>query len=127
MSKRDDGQWTDDIAFHKSPLSQSQPIQAKKPDGALPSKEKYEFEGKLLTPDIVETIFLQWSGCGDSAYLTIRKWSEYVRVYHEERGGLSNQGNLANIVGTALISIQRQGLARQKYSKDSPSGVWKIF
>ena len=127
MTKRDDGQWADNIAFHKSPLYQPQEKKAKSVVASVPFKGEYEFEGKPLTSDIVETILFRCSDQGESSYFTIREWSEYVRIYHEQRGGLSMQGNLANIVGTALISLQRQGFACQKYSKDNPSGVWKIF
>ena len=127
MNKRDDSQWADNIAFHRSPLYQPQLKEAKEPNEALPSEEKYEFEGKPLTSDIVGTILFRRSEQEASPYFTIREWAEYVRTYHEERGGLSMQGNLANIVGTSLISLQRRGCARQKSSNRHPSGIWKIF
>lgn len=120
--KKDDSQRADNITS-PPPFYPQQSEKTEIPDAA----EKYEFKGKPLTPNIVETIFLRWSKCRDSDYLTIRQWSEYVTIYHEERGGLSTQGKLANIVGAALISLQRQSLARQKYSTESPSGVWKIL
>ena len=93
----------------------------------LPFGKKNEFEGKPLTSDIVETILFRRSEQEESLYFTIREWAEYVRTYHEERGGLSMQGNLVNIVGTSLISLQRRGRARQKSSNRYPSGIWKIF
>ena len=127
MSKRDDGQWADNIASHGNPFYQPQPKEAKKPDEVLPFGKKNEFEGKPLTSDIVETILFRRSEQEESLYFTIREWAEYVRTYHEERGGLSMQGNLVNIVGTSLISLQRRGRARQKSSNRYPSGIWKIF
>ena len=115
------------LANHKSPFYQPKEKKTKAPDTARTSKGKYEFEGRPLTPDIVETILFRRSEQEASPYFTIREWAEYVRTYHEERGGLSMQGNLANIVGTSLISLQRRGRARQKSSNRHPSGIWKIF
>ena len=94
MSKRGDGQWADNIASHGNPFYQPQPKEAKKPDEVLPFGKKNEFEGKPLTSDIVETILFRRSEQEESLYFTIREWAEYVRTYHEERGGLSMQGNL---------------------------------
>ncbi|MYC77468.1 YHYH domain-containing protein [Candidatus Poribacteria bacterium] len=126
-SKRDNVQWADNTVSHRHPLYPPQSNRSKKPNEVLLSKEKYQFEGKPLTSDIVENILFRCSEREDSPYFTIREWSEYVRTYHEERGGLPMRGNLPNIVGTSLISLNRKGRARQKFSPRNSSGVWKIF
>lgn len=126
-SKRDNVQWVDNTVSHRHPPYPPQSNRAKKPNEVLLSKEKYEFEGKPLTSDIVENILFRCSEREDSPYFTIREWSEYVRTYHEQRGGLPMRGHLPNIVGTSLISLNRKGRARQKFSPRNSSGVWKIF
>ena len=126
-SKRDNVQWVDNTVSHRHPLYPPQSNGAKKPNEVLLSKEKYEFAGKPLTSDIVEKILLRCSEREDFLYFTIREWSEYVRIYHEKRGGLSMQGNLANIVVTSFMSLEKQGRARQKYLRGNSTGVWRVF
>ena len=130
ISKKDDGQWAQSLANHKSPFYQPKEKNTKAPDTARTSKGKYEFEGRPLTSDIVETILLQWSKQAGSPEFTIPEGAKCMRAYHEASGGLPMQGkvgrDLVNIVGTSLISLQRKGRARQKFSGYNSSGIWKI-
>ena len=130
MRKKDDGQWAQNLANHKSPFYQPKEKNTEAPDTARTSKGKYKFEGQPLTPDIVETILLQWSMRAGSPEFTIREAAKCMRAYHEASGGLPMQGevgtDLVNIVGTSLISLQRKGRARQKFSRYNSIGIWKI-
>ena len=93
----------------------------------------YEFDGTPLTQYVAETILTQWAikestyvRGEKSSWLTVAKWAEYMRAYHEQNGGKPPAEDLVNIVAQALISLDRKGYARQM-ARDNSTGKWKLF
>lgn len=144
MSKRDDGQWATNIAFHRSPLYPKpekagadtarvkRKPKAKTNAGMATKKPNYESKRECSIQNIVETILLQWTEREEpkvkrteSPYRTIREWTAYVRVHYKKCGELPAQKDLVNIVAKSLISLSRKGHARQ-IAKDNSTGKWKI-
>lgn len=114
------------------PLRSSLRQQTKETEVVKAEMPYYEFEGKPFTQDVVETILMQWAWkerrmLGEKEkWLTIEKWAEYLRAYHEKNGGNPPEGDLVNIVSKALISLYNKGHARH-FSRDNSSGKWKVF
>ena len=120
--------YTDDILDAKGERGQSllpqeteESVTAELPKDKVKGKPPVKEVPSYLP--IVETMLMRRA---ESPYHTIEKWTEYVRTCYEKNRGKLPNGNLKNIVATALISLDHKGHARQ-ISLDNSSGEWEVF
>ena len=93
-----------------------------KDETAKAVKKELPNGGKSPRYSVLEKILMERAG---SSYLTIEKWTEYVRDCYETHGESLPKGDLKTLVAKALIALDHKGHARQ-ISYDNSSGKWKI-
>ena len=83
----------------------------------------YKFKGNFLTVPVAENAILRVEG---SSYRPLPDWVAFVRKYHESRGGLPAEVDVANMVSRALISLHHKGQVRTKIIKRISDGRCQV-